>query len=117
RYTESMSPSKAVVLLSGGVDSTTTTAIASAEGFEVYALTFDYGQRHRIEIDRARLVGRQLGVRDHAVVTIDLRAFGGSALTSDIAVPTHRSVDEIGGGHPVAVVPAPNTDFPAVPPP
>jgi len=106
-----MSPSKAVVLLSGGVDSTTSAAIARAEGFEVYALTFDYGQRHRIEIDRARLVGRQLGVRDHAVVTIDLRAFGGSALTSDIAVPKHRSVDEIGGGIPLTYVPARNTIF------
>jgi 7-cyano-7-deazaguanine synthase len=107
-----MNPAKAVVLLSGGVDSTTTAAIARAEGFEVYALTFDYGQRHRIEIDRARLVGRQLGVRDHAVVTIDLRAFGGSALTSDIAVPKHGSVDEIsGGGIPVTYVPARNTIF------
>ena len=85
-----MSTPKAVVLLSGGVDSTTTAAIARADGFDVYALTFDYGQRHRIEIERARLVARQLGARDHAVVTIDLRAFGGSALTSDIAVPKHR---------------------------
>ena len=106
-----MNPAKAVVLLSGGVDSTTTAAIARAEGFEVYALTFDYGQRHRIEIDRARLVGHQLGVRDHAVVTIDLRAFGGSALTSDIAVPKHGSVDQIGGGIPVTYVPARNTIF------
>src|SRR5262245_44138638 len=106
-----MSAGKAVVLLSGGVDSTTTAAIARSEGFEVYALTFDYGQRHRIEIERARLVARQLGTRDHIVVTIDLRAFGGSALTSDIAVPKHRSLDEIGAGSPVTYVPARNTIF------
>src|SRR6267378_7245057 len=106
-----MDRAKAVVLLSGGVDSTTTAAIAGADGFEVYALTFEYGQRHRIEIERARLVGRRLGVRDHVVIAVDLRAFGGSALTSDIAVPKHRSVDEIGGGIPVTYVPARNTIF------
>jgi len=106
-----MDRAKAVVLLSGGVDSTTTAAIARADGFEVYALTFEYGQRHRIEIERARLVGRRLGVRDHVVIAVDLRAFGGSALTSDIAVPKHRSVDEIGPNIPVTYVPARNTIF------
>jgi 7-cyano-7-deazaguanine synthase len=106
-----MDRAKAVVLLSGGVDSTTTAAIAGADGFEVYALTFEYGQRHRIEIERARLVGRRLGVRDHVVIAVDLRAFGGSALTSDIAVPKHRSVDEIGPNIPVTYVPARNTIF------
>jgi 7-cyano-7-deazaguanine synthase len=106
-----MDRAKAVVLLSGGVDSTTTAAIAGADGFEVYALTFEYGQRHRIAIERARLVGRRLGVRDHVVIAVDLRAFGGSALTSDIAVPKHRSVDEIGPNIPVTYVPARNTIF------
>jgi 7-cyano-7-deazaguanine synthase len=106
-----MDRAKAVVLLSGGVDSTTTAAIAGADGFEVCALTFEYGQRHRIEIERARLVGRRLGVRDHVVIAVDLRAFGGSALTSDIAVPKHRSVDEIGPNIPVTYVPARNTIF------
>jgi 7-cyano-7-deazaguanine synthase len=106
-----MDRAKAVVLLSGGVDSTTTAAIARADGFEVYALTFEYGQRHRIEIERARLVGRRLGVRDHVVIAVDLRAFGGSALTSEIAVPKHHSVDEIGPNIPVTYVPARNTIF------
>jgi 7-cyano-7-deazaguanine synthase len=106
-----MDPRKAVALLSGGVDSTTATAIALSEGFQVHALTFDYGQRHRLEIDRARLVAQKLGLRQHVVVTIDLRALGGSALTSEVAVPKHRSVDEIGAGIPITYVPARNTIF------
>jgi 7-cyano-7-deazaguanine synthase len=101
----------AVALLSGGIDSTTAAAIAVSEGFGVYGLTFDYGQRHRLEIERARAVGRRLGLRDHVVATIDLRAFGGSALTADLAVPKHRSPGEIGAGIPVTYVPARNTIF------
>lgn len=106
-----MTRRRAVALLSGGIDSTTTAAIALGEGFEVHGLTFDYGQRHRVEIDRARAVAGNLGLRDHVVVTIDLRALGGSALTADIAVPKHRSPEEIGAGIPVTYVPARNTIF------
>jgi 7-cyano-7-deazaguanine synthase len=104
-------PRPAVALLSGGIDSTTAAAIALAEGFAVHGLTFDYGQRHRVEIERARGVARALGLRDHVVVTIDLRAFGGSALTSEIEVPTHRPEASIGQGIPVTYVPARNTIF------
>lgn len=103
--------SRAVVLLSGGVDSTTTLAIAKHEGFEPYALTFLYGQRHDFEIEAARRVAAQLGAAQHVVVQIDLRQFGGSALTSDIAVPKGRSASEIGHGIPITYVPARNTIF------
>jgi 7-cyano-7-deazaguanine synthase len=101
---------KAVVLLSGGVDSATTLAIARADGFETYALTVQYGQRHAIELEAARRVARACGAREHKVVEIDLRAFGGSALTDDIGVPTGRSPAEMqAGGIPVTYVPARNT--------
>ena len=102
---------RAVVLLSGGLDSTTSAAIARSQGFTLYALTFDYGQRHRIEIDRAVSVARHLEVAQHVVVPVDLRRFGGSALTSDIDVPKARSLAEIGHGIPVTYVPARNTIF------
>ena len=101
----------AVVLLSGGVDSTTTLAIARDEGFNVFALSFDYGQRHRHELEAARAVADALGVAKHVVTTIDLRALGGSALTDDIDVPKGRSTDEIGEGIPITYVPARNTIF------
>jgi 7-cyano-7-deazaguanine synthase len=102
---------KAVVLLSGGLDSTTTLAIAKDLGYEPYALTFRYGQRHENEVEAARRVARALGVADHRVAEIDLRAFGGSALTDDIAVPKGRAAEEIGAGVPVTYVPARNTIF------
>jgi 7-cyano-7-deazaguanine synthase len=102
---------KAVVLLSGGVDSATALAIARAEGFECYALTFRYGQRHEIEVEAARRVARALGAKDHAVVGIDLALFGGSALTADIPVPKDRQAEEISSGIPVTYVPARNTIF------
>ena len=107
----STAPRKAVVLLSGGVDSTTTLAIAREQGFEPYALTLAYGQRHAGEIESARRVARAMGVAHHVVTSIDLRAFGGSALTADIAVPKDRSAAEIGEGIPVTYVPARNTIF------
>lgn len=100
---------KAVVLLSGGLDSATCLAIAKSQGFAVYALSVDYGQRHRIELERAKLVAEALGAVEHRIVRIDLRAIGGSALTSEIDVPKDRSVDEMGHGIPVTYVPARNT--------
>jgi len=100
---------RAVVLLSGGLDSTTTFAVAKADGFEVYALSVDYGQRHRIELDRAAEIARTLGATDHRTVRLDLRAIGGSALTADVAVPKNRSDGEMGKGVPITYVPARNT--------
>ena len=102
---------KAVVLLSGGLDSTTTAAIAKREGFEVYALSVRYGQRHTGEIEAATRIAAALGVAKHVVLDLDLRAFGGSALTDDIPVPKDRSDTEIGGGIPITYVPARNTVF------
>jgi 7-cyano-7-deazaguanine synthase len=102
---------RAVVLLSGGLDSTTTLATAIAEGYETCALSFEYGQRHKIEIDAARRIARALGAKEHRVAKIDLRIFGGSALTDDVDVPKKRSAAEIGHGIPVTYVPARNTIF------
>jgi 7-cyano-7-deazaguanine synthase len=103
--------SKAVVLLSGGIDSTTVLAIAKLEGFEVYAISFRYGQRHQIELTKADLIAKSLGVKDHIVLDIDLRPFGGSALTSNIDVPKERSNLEMSSGIPPTYVPARNTVF------
>lgn len=100
---------RAVVLVSGGLDSATTLAIARAQGFEVYALSVDYGQRHRRELECARRVAQALGAVRHAVVSVDLRAVGGSALTDALDVPKDRSHDEIGQGIPITYVPARNT--------
>jgi 7-cyano-7-deazaguanine synthase len=102
---------RAVVLLSGGIDSTTTLAVAIAEGYKVYALSFDYGQRHRIEVEAARRIADSLDAKEHRVAKIDMRVFGGSALTDDIDVPKHRSETEIAHGIPVTYVPARNTIF------
>lgn len=104
-------PRRCVVLLSGGLDSTTTLAIARSEGFRVYAMTFRYGQRHEAELQAARRVAEQFGVEDHIVVEIDLRQFGGSALTGDLEVPKGRSADEMADSIPVTYVPARNTIF------
>ncbi len=102
---------KAVVLLSGGLDSATALAMAKAEGFESYALSFRYGQRHAGELEAAREVAARQGVAGHVVAEIDLRLFGGSALTGDLAVPKGRSMEEMGTGIPVTYVPARNTIF------
>jgi len=102
---------KAVVLLSGGIDSTTTVAIARDEGYDVYAMSFRYGQRHKIELKCAADVATALGVKKHTVVDINLRIFGASALTADIDVPKDRSDAEMGGGIPITYVPARNTIF------
>ena len=102
---------KAVVLLSGGVDSTTAAALTAREGFALYALTLAYGQRHAVEIEAARRVAVALGVARHEVLTIDLRQFGGSALTADIAVPKDRAPEAMGVDIPVTYVPARNTIF------
>jgi len=99
---------KAVVLLSGGLDSATTLAIAKSQGFDCYALSFRYGQRHAAELDAARRVAKHVGVTQHVILDIDLRQFGGSALTSDIAVPKDRPLDD---SIPVTYVPARNTIF------
>jgi 7-cyano-7-deazaguanine synthase len=101
----------AVLLLSGGLDSTTMLAYALHEGFDVHAMTFRYGQRHAAEIEAARRVARRYGVADHVVVDIDLRTFGGSALTADIDVPKDRPAEAMAGGIPVTYVPARNTIF------
>jgi 7-cyano-7-deazaguanine synthase len=102
---------RCVVLLSGGLDSTTALAIAKDEGYEPYALSFRYGQRHAWELEAAGRVAASIGVRDHVVATIDLRLFGASALTSSIDVPKLRSAEAMGEGIPVTYVPARNTIF------
>jgi len=106
-----MSGPKAVVLLSGGMDSTTVAAIALSRGFDVHALTFRYGQRHKAEVEAARRVAERLGIRRHVVLDIDLRAFGGSALTGDLDMPKDTPIDEIGHRIPSTYVPARNTIF------
>jgi 7-cyano-7-deazaguanine synthase len=104
-------PKRAVVLLSGGLDSSTVLAIARSQGYELYALSFSYGQRHVIELEAARRVAASIGVKDHRIAAIDLRVFGGSALTADIAVPKGRGTDEMSHGIPITYVPARNTIF------
>jgi 7-cyano-7-deazaguanine synthase len=101
----------AVVLLSGGLDSATVLAIARAQGYEAYALSFSYGQRHVWELEAAKRVATSLGAAQHRIASIDLRAFGGSALTADIDVPKGRAPDEMSHGIPITYVPARNTIF------
>lgn len=102
---------RGVVLLSGGLDSATVAAIARHEGYAVHALSIDYGQRHRFELDAAQRVARSLGAATHATVRVDLAQFGGSALTAEIAVPKSRSAAELSAGIPITYVPARNTVF------
>ncbi len=102
---------RAVVLLSGGLDSATALAIARAEGFRPYALSFRYGQRHKVELKAARRVAKALGAAEYKIAKTDLRVFGGSALTADVAVPKGRSTGEMGEGIPITYVPARNTIF------
>ena len=106
-----MTKPRAVVLLSGGMDSATTTAIALNDGFAVHALSFRYGQRHAAELEASRRVAKRLGIRRHVVLDIDLRAFGGSALTGELAVPKDTPLEEIGQRIPPTYVPARNTIF------
>jgi 7-cyano-7-deazaguanine synthase len=106
-----MNGKNAVVLLSGGLDSTTVLAIAASEGYVPYALSFQYGQRHVAELDAARRIAAAAGVAGHVVAEIDLRVVGGSALTADIEVPKGRSDGELGAGIPITYVPARNTIF------
>jgi 7-cyano-7-deazaguanine synthase len=102
---------KAVCLLSGGLDSTTTLALARREGFECYTLAFNYGQRHLVELDAAERVAHSLGAVEHVVMPINLRRFGKSALTADIGVPKGRAENEMSAGIPITYVPARNTVF------
>lgn len=102
---------KAIILLSGGLDSATTLAIAKTEGFQPFTLSFDYGQRHRVELDRAKEISERMSALQHRVVNIDLKQFGGSALTDAIEVPKNRDDTEMADGIPVTYVPARNTIF------
>jgi 7-cyano-7-deazaguanine synthase len=105
------SSGKAVCLLSGGLDSSVTLAFARSEGFQCYALSFDYGQRHHVELEAARNVAAALGAARHLILSVDLRQIGGSALTADINVPKGRTSAEMSGRIPVTYVPARNTVF------
>ena len=100
---------RAVVLLSGGLDSTTTFALAKAKGFDVYALSVDYGQRHHVELERAAIIAKALGAVEHRTVKLDLRQIGGSALTADLDVPKDRTDADMNHGIPITYVPARNT--------
>ena len=101
----------AIVLLSGGLDSATTLAIARSQGYETCALSFDYGQRHKCELKAAKTIAKSLGARKHLIVRIDKQIFGGSALTDNVDVPKSRSEKEIATGIPITYVPARNTIF------
>jgi len=105
---------KAVCLVSGGLDSATSLACARRDGFDCHALTLDYGQRHRVELEAARRIARALGAREHLILRVDLRQFGASALTAEIDVPKRREGEEAPAGIPITYVPARNTIFLAV---
>src|SRR5436309_2887595 len=105
-WSKRMPPKNAVVLLSGGLDSTTTLALAQRDGFTCHALTMQYGQRHAVEVEAARRIAQRFGVARHIIVPIDLRQFGGSALTADVPVPKDRPIEEMSTGIPVTYVPA-----------
>lgn len=106
-----MKTKRAVVLSSGGLDSTTVMAIAKSERYEVYSLSFRYGQRHSLEVEAAKKVSEAMGVKDHFVIDIDMGKIGGSALTADYDVPKSRTEDEMAAGIPITYVPARNTIF------
>ena len=112
--TNETSQPRCVVLVSGGLDSATTLAVARRDGFEPFAISFDYGQRHRFELEAARRVCEQIGVAEHRIVPLDLRSLGGSALTSDVAVPKDRDTETMESEIPITYVPARNTVFLAV---
>ena len=101
----------AIVLLSGGLDSTTTLAIAKSEGYSIFAISFDYGQRDKVELKQAKTIAQHMAVEEHHIINIDLRQFGASALTDSIDVPTHRREKEMSSCIPVTYVPARNTIF------
>ena len=102
---------KAIVLFSGGLDSTTTLAIAKSAGYALFAISFNYGQRHKVEIDKAKIIAEDFGVKEHRIANIDLRQFGNSALTDSIDVPTLREEEEMSSAIPITYVPARNTIF------
>lgn len=102
---------KAVVLISGGLDSATTAAIAKSEGYDIYALSFNYGQRHLREVESAKAVAKSMDAKDHLIISFDMRKIGGSALTADIDIPLDRETDEMSEGIPITYVPARNTIF------
>lgn len=108
---EQIEEKRAICLLSGGLDSATGLAVARERGYECYCLSFDYGQRHAVELEAARQIAKSLGAAEHKVATIDLRIFGGSALTADMDVPKDRGQEEMGRGIPITYVPARNTIF------
>jgi 7-cyano-7-deazaguanine synthase len=102
---------KAIVLLSGGLDSTTTLAIAKNAGYDLFTISFNYGQRHKVEIEKAKIIAEHIGVKEHRIVNMDLTQFGNSALTDSIDVPTHRNEKEMSSSIPATYVPARNTLF------
>ena len=102
---------KAIVLFSGGLDSTTTLAIAKNSGYDLFAISFNYGQRHKIEVEKAKIIAEHMGVKEHRIISMDMRQFGHSALTDSIDVPTHREEEEMSSSIPATYVPARNTIF------